>query len=213
MRSQLAWQDNCLLTADSSFSFPSSTKSNFLGTAAQEHFCTGKKVSHELSIDQNYGISRSALGRARCPCSNRVTGVKTKTLCASPRFESIGIQSATLLRPFERAPIKPGRAVLSRASKKRFLLLSAAVYGAALADMHRTLEVRKNSWWYETDPLAKPFVRLPTPAYYVTGLAMATGLNWLSWKMAHSGRWHRLAPIPQLLSIGGNLYGFQFNRF
>jgi hypothetical protein len=93
MRSQLAWQDNCLLTADSSFSFPSSTKSNFLGTAAQEHFCTGKKVSHELSIDQNYGISRSALGRARCPCSNRVTGVKTKTLCASPRFESIGIQS------------------------------------------------------------------------------------------------------------------------
>jgi hypothetical protein len=121
--------------------------------------------------------------------------------------------SATLLRPFERAPIKPGRAVLSRASKKRFLLLSAAVYGAALADMHRTLEVRKNSWWYETDPLAKPFVRLPTPAYYVTGLAMATGLNWLSWKMAHSGRWHRLAPIPQLLSIGGNLYGFQFNRF
>lgn len=121
--------------------------------------------------------------------------------------------SATLVRPFERAPIKPGRAVLSRASKKRFLLLSAAVYGAALADMHRTLEVRKNSWWYETDPLAKPFVRLPTPAYYVTGLAMATGLNWLSWKMAHSKRWHRLASIPQLLSIGGNLYGFQSNRF
>jgi hypothetical protein len=121
--------------------------------------------------------------------------------------------SATLLRPFERAPIKPGRAVLSRASKKRFLLLSAAVYGAALAEHASDLGVRKNSWWYETDPLAKPFVRLPTPAYYVTGLAMATGLNWLSWKMAHSGRWHRLAPIPQLLSIGGNLYGFQFNRF
>jgi len=118
MRSQLAWQDNCLLTADSSFSFPSSTKSNFLGTAAQEHFCTGKKVSHELSIDQNYGISRSALGRARCPCSNRVTGVKTKTLCASPRFESIGIQFRDTPAAFREST--PGRAVLSRASKKRF---------------------------------------------------------------------------------------------
>ena len=121
--------------------------------------------------------------------------------------------SAALVRPLERAPVKAGRAVLSRASKKRFLFLSAGVYGAALADMHGTLQVRRNSWWYETDPLAKPFVRLPTPAYYVTGLAMATGINWLSWKMAHSRRWHRLAPIPQLLSIGGNLYGFQSNRF
>ena len=93
------------------------------------------------------------------------------------------------------------------------MLLSAAVYGAAWADMHRTSEVRKNSWWYETDPLAKPFAKLPTPAYYVTGLAMATGVNWLSWKMAHSRRWHKLAPIPQLLVIGGNLYGFQSNRF
>src|SRR5271169_5758713 len=64
-----------------------------------------------------------------------------------------------------------------RFQKKPFLILSAAVYSAALADMHQTLAERNNFWWYESDPLAKPFARLPAPAYYVTGLAMATSLN------------------------------------
>jgi hypothetical protein len=50
-----------------------------------------------------------------------------------------------------------------RFSKKQFFVLSAVVYGASLADMHQTLAVRKNSWWYETDPLARPFVKLPAP--------------------------------------------------
>jgi hypothetical protein len=100
-----------------------------------------------------------------------------------------------------------------RFHKTQFLILSAAVYGASLADMHQTLRERKYSWWYETDPLARPFVRLPTPAYYVTGLALATGLNWISWKMGHSRKWHRLAAIPQLLAIGGNTYGYESNRF
>jgi hypothetical protein len=50
--------------------------------------------------------------------------------------------------------------------------------------MHQTLAVRNYSWWYETDPFARPFAKLPAPAYYATGLAMATGLNWLSWKWA-----------------------------
>lgn len=106
-----------------------------------------------------------------------------------------------------RKPISP-----AHFSKGRFILLSAAVYGASLADMHQTLEVRNLYWWYETDPLARPFAHLPAPAYYATGLAMATGVNWLSWKMAHSRRWHKFAPIPQLLTIGGNLYGYHSNR-
>jgi hypothetical protein len=96
-------------------------------------------------------------------------------------------------------------------SKTRFVLLSTAVYGAALADMHQTLAVRHYPWWHENDPLAKPFIRLPTPTYYAAGLAMATGVNWLGWKMAHSRRWHKLSPIPQLLAASGNLYGFHSN--
>lgn len=97
--------------------------------------------------------------------------------------------------------------------KKQFLAFSAAVYAASLADMHQTMHVRNYSWWYETDPIARPIVRLPAPAYYATGLALATGVNWLSWKMGHSKRWRKLSPIPQLLTIVGNLYGFKTNRF
>jgi hypothetical protein len=90
------------------------------------------------------------------------------------------------------------------------VLLSTAVYGAALADMHQTPQQRNYPRWRESDPLAKPFVRLPTPAYHA-GLAMATGLSWLSWRMARSRRWCKLSPVPQLLTISGNLYGFRSN--
>jgi hypothetical protein len=95
--------------------------------------------------------------------------------------------------------------------KTQFLILGAAVYAASLADMRQTLQERKYSWWYERDLIAKPLVTLPTPAYYATGLAMATGVNWISWKMGHSRKWHRLAAIPQVLVIAGNLYGDRSN--
>ena len=118
-------------------------------------------------------------------------------------------------------PVRPDRTAIVfsqlkpkspvRIHKTRWLILSAGVYALAIADMHQTLELRNQYWWYETDPLARPFSRLPAPTYYATGLAMATGLNWLSWKMAHSRRWSKLSPIPQLLSITGNLYGLRSN--
>jgi hypothetical protein len=121
--------------------------------------------------------------------------------------------STSFVRPGKRPPIKATHTLLSHLYKKKFILLSAGVYTAAILDMHQTLAVRSSPWWYETDPLAKPFVRLPAPAYYATGLALATGVNWLSWKMSRSHRWRKFAPIPQVLSIGGNLYGFHTNRF
>jgi len=108
-------------------------------------------------------------------------------------------------------PLRPPPKPLPHVSRTRFALLSASVYVAAFADMHQTLQQRNNPGWREADPLARPLIGLPAPAYYATGLAMATGLNWLSWKMAHSRRWHKLAPIPQLLAVGGNLDGFHSN--
>jgi hypothetical protein len=110
-------------------------------------------------------------------------------------------------------PIQARRTFLPQPFTKKFLLLSAGVYTAAILDMRQTLAARSSPWWYETDPLAKPFVRLPAPAYYATGLALATGVNWLSWKMGRSRRWRKLAPIPQVLSMTGNLYGFHTNRY
>src|SRR5262245_33346615 len=96
---------------------------------------------------------------------------------------------------FKRNEISP-----ARFRKKQFVVLSVCVYVASLADMHQTMRVRKYGWWQEKDPVARPLVRLPAPAYYAAGLALATGVNWMSWKMGHSRRWHRLAFMPQLFS-------------
>lgn len=98
-------------------------------------------------------------------------------------------------------------------NKRRFLILSAGVYAAGLADMHQTMHNKQYSWWYERDPLAKPLVKLPVPAYYAAGLALATGVNWLSWKMGHSGKWRKVALLPQLFAIAGNSYGFKSNCY
>jgi hypothetical protein len=147
-----------------------------------------------------------------------VANAQTSVPDSSPRLAVLLLEpkrtNSNLTAPVRPAQADPFRSETKspvRFSKARFVLLSASVYGAALADMHQTLEVRNSYWWYETDPLARPFARLPGPAYYASGLAMATGVNWLSWKMAHSRRWRKLSPLPQLLSISGNLYGFHSN--
>jgi hypothetical protein len=165
---------------------------------------------------------RNILGTAILTVFFSATGSKAQTSATGPVLRPAAFarevknpgftaESPAPLRLKEINGAKPLSAV--RFHKKQFLILSAAVYGASLADMHATLQERKHSWWYETDPLARPFVKLPAPAYYATGLAMATGLNWISWKMGHSRKWRRLAAIPQLLAVGGNTYGFKSNRF
>ncbi len=53
---------------------------------------------------------------------------------------------AAPLRIEKKHDAKPLSAV--RFHKTQFLILSAAVYGASLADMHQTLRERKYSWWF-----------------------------------------------------------------
>lgn len=120
-----------------------------------------------------------------------------------------GVSATCVKSESEQGQVSPAR----NFHKKQFVVLSAAVYTASLADMHQTMRVRNEPWWFERDPLARPIVRLPAPAYYATGLALATGVNWLSWKMGHSRRWHKLAFMPQLFSVAGNSYGFKSNHF
>ena len=123
----------------------------------------------------------------------------------------------------ERNPIKS-----VSAPRKPFLLLGALVYAAAVYDMRET-ELGKRRWnrsvsialqtcprcisngelvWFsDNDPLARPIVNLPTPAYFATGIAIATGVNFLGWKMARSQRFHKIWFVPQSISIAGNSWG------
>ena len=91
-------------------------------------------------------------------------------------------------------------------NRKAFVAMSAAVYGFAFLDMHETMSLEPGL--FEHDPLARPFTRLPPPAYYVTGAALATGVNFIAWKLGHSRRWHKLWWLPQAASACGNLYGY-----
>ncbi len=86
-----------------------------------------------------------------------------------------------------------------------FAMLSMGVYGLASLDMHETVATCA---CHENDPLARPLTNLPTPAYYASGVALATGVNWIAWKMAHSRRWHRVWWIPQVGAMAGNLWGY-----
>jgi hypothetical protein len=112
--------------------------------------------------------------------------------------------SLTPLPRFEpRKPVKDEH-------KRLFWMMSAGVYTAAAFDMHETESLRPH--FREYDPLARPLVGLPAPAYYAAGALFATGVNWLGWKMARSPRWHKIWWVPQVTSMAGNLAGYSFTR-
>ncbi|HKS80783.1 MAG TPA: hypothetical protein VJR23_04700 [Candidatus Acidoferrales bacterium] len=94
----------------------------------------------------------------------------------------------------------------THSDRKTFFLLSGAVYGIGFLDMVETNSLRP--YLVEHDPLARPFTKLPTPAYYACGAALATGVNFLAWKMMHSRRWHSLWLLPQYATIIGNDWGY-----
>jgi hypothetical protein len=97
------------------------------------------------------------------------------------------------------------RRPLETSSMRRFALLSAGVYAFALLDIHETASMPHA---IELDPLARPFTGLPKPAYYASGVALATSVNFSAWMMARSPRWHHVWWVPQLGSMAGNLWGF-----
>jgi len=99
--------------------------------------------------------------------------------------------------------------------------LSAATYTAAAFDMHATANAvelaRKYPAIYwrspEADPLARPFVNLPKPAFYACGFALATGVNWLGYKMSRSHNWRKVWWLPQSMSVSANGWGYKTQRF
>jgi hypothetical protein len=104
---------------------------------------------------------------------------------------------------------------------KLWIASSLAVYTAAALDMHATEETvqRVNAlhkrypffpedYSFESNPLARPLLKLPAPAYYACGIALATGVNWVGLRMSRSRRFRRVWWLPQAFSVAGNTHGY-----
>jgi hypothetical protein len=124
----------------------------------------------------------------------------------------IGAQAQKLLE--DPKPVK--KEVRLQVPKRLWLSLSAATYTAAALDMHATadaVQLKKNYPAFylgnpEADPIARPFVKLPAPAYYACGFALATGVNWLGYRMSRSRKWRKAWWLPQSFSMSANGYGY-----
>jgi len=126
----------------------------------------------------------------------------TKTTVADSR-----IPSRTVLAPLPRNEL---RKAVKTAPPKSFFALSAGVYAAAGLDMQPSESMLPH--FDEKDPVVRPFLRLPAPAYYASAALFATGVNFLGWKMARSERWHKIWWLPQVTSMAGNLAGYGYTR-
>ena len=112
-----------------------------------------------------------------------------------------GVMLAPLPQSELRRAVKP-------ALPKSFWVVTAGVYMAAGLDMQRSESMLPD--FDESDPIVRPFLRLPAPAYYASAALFATGINFLGWKMARSERWHKIWWLPQVATMAGNLAGYGY---
>ena len=93
---------------------------------------------------------------------------------------------------------------------RSYWALTVGVYTAAGLDTQRSEAMLPD--FDERDPIARPFLRLPAPAYYASAALFATGMNFLGWKMARSARWHKIWWVPQVATMAGNMAGYGYTR-
>jgi hypothetical protein len=164
---------------------------------------------------------------AAWPIHAQTTAATTETGDQPPSVESI-LRGKTAEAPPADLSLSKREVGDSKGNPHRFttttklwIASSLAVYAAAALDMHATEETAERvrrvhrqypffqlDYSFEGDPLARPFVKLPAPAYYACGAAFATGVNWLSFRMSRSKRFHKIWWLPQAFSIAGNTHGF-----
>jgi hypothetical protein len=123
-----------------------------------------------------------------------------------PPREFVASAPIKSVEPFNRS--ETVRTAAADFDRRKFWLASTTVYAFAFLDMHQTMSLRPHI--NEHDPLARPFVKLPEPAYYASGIALATGVNWLGWKLGHGRRLHRVWWLPQALTVAGNSFGYSY---
>ena len=104
-------------------------------------------------------------------------------------------------------PPRTSRVDATRSIPRAWKLLTLASGAAATLDMATTTAGIRDYGNHETDPLARPIVDLPTPAYFAVGYTEAAAIDWLGLRMYRSHRWHKVWWLPQTLQIAGNLWG------
>jgi len=134
--------------------------------------------------------------------------------------DRVDLLSTTLVDPPKpAAPKEPARRFSP--TTKLWIASSLAAYAVAALDMHTTQDTARRvqqvhrqypafplDYSFEANPTARPFLKLPAPAYYACGAAFVTGINWLSLRMSRSRRFRRVWWLPQALSMAGNSYGY-----
>jgi hypothetical protein len=75
-----------------------------------------------------------------------------------------------------------------RRPSRAWFALSLAGEAAALADAKTTLDLKRAHpiTFYESDPLARPLVNLPPPAYVASVVGLTAGVSAISWKLRRS---------------------------
>jgi len=121
---------------------------------------------------------------------------------------------AVASRAQETKPIEAPKPKLEKA----WLTLSALGYAATIADTRATMHDRSGSCaippcrFVEHDPIERPIVHLPQPAYYSIRIGETTFANFLGWKMKHSTRWYRhIWWAPQGIAIFGGTWGAAYS--
>lgn len=97
-------------------------------------------------------------------------------------------------------------------SIRLWCVLTGLSIAASAADIHYTLALRRTGG-YETDPIMKPFFRLPAPAYTALGLSATAAMDLGCLKLKRSPHvWiRRFWWAPQVIQIWANARGAKFS--
>jgi hypothetical protein len=167
------------------------------------------------------------LSVSTCPVIGQTEPSSQSSLPDNPASKSLGFDKSEPKSPARESPqaapitTSNGRPLKFTTTTKLWVASSLAVYTAAALDMHATEETVQRinrlhkqyprfpeDYSFESNPFARPLLKLPAPAYYACGVALATGVNWVGLRMSRSKRFRRVWWLPQTLSVAGNTHGY-----
>jgi hypothetical protein len=124
-----------------------------------------------------------------------------------------GMASAQNFLPDKPEPIKSVSAHSNFEHKKAWETLTAASFGVGMFDVGQTAYYMDHGD-LEANPIARPIVNLPHPAYVAVSIAGVASVSYVSYRMLHSRRKleRSLWWLPLGLEIAGNTWGVVSTR-